>query len=237
MLVAVLTRRALRHRNVRLRFRLIIQRDWGLGANQPSRSERAPQRFLCQIDGGVVRAALRLGDDEVAAEELDGIAWAEDADLDQPVILRPRPLTCPDWILHVPWRGYHPPRGASTPRIAYTRWPPASRVHDQRADDGAPGSLSRARHPRDTQLTIELAQLPDDHPRRRRLGVRVDDHHTVVVLDDRRIAIHLIRRRRHRHPHPIPHLLDVKPCIPSVRSLMRTTVHPDLPSRDVFPAI
>jgi len=37
-----------------------------------------------QADGRVVRTVLRLGDDDLAAQQLDRVAGRGDADLDQP---------------------------------------------------------------------------------------------------------------------------------------------------------
>jgi hypothetical protein len=47
-----------------------------------------------------VGAVLRLGDDDLAAQQLDRVSGMEHADLDQPIVLGPRPLASSHRILH-----------------------------------------------------------------------------------------------------------------------------------------
>src|SRR3989442_11744385 len=77
-------------------------------------------------------------------------------------------------------------------------------------------------------LARDVTQLLDDHPGRRRLRVRVDDHHAIVVFDDGRVAVHLVRGRRHCGIDAVSHFLDVEPRISATGSLVPTTVHRDV---------
>jgi hypothetical protein len=91
----VVTKGAGYHREVRLGLRLLVERDRALAANLPSGAEGDPQRFTGGTHGREVAAALRLGDDQLASEELDWIAGAEEATLDQPVVLDACPPSRP----------------------------------------------------------------------------------------------------------------------------------------------
>src|SRR5512143_2642797 len=69
--------------------------------SRSSSPEGGPQRLLGGPQGSEVTAALGLGDDHLAPEQLDGIARAKDARLDQAVILDARPASRRDvWASH-----------------------------------------------------------------------------------------------------------------------------------------
>src|SRR3989442_1248233 len=80
-------------------------------------------------------------------------------------------------------------------------------------------------------LPRDVTQLLDDHPGRRRFRVRVDDHHAIVVFDDGRVAVHLVRGRRHGGVYAVRHFLDVEPRISATGALVTTTVHRDVSFR------
>src|SRR5206468_3508310 len=79
------------HDEVWLRLRLVIQRDRILDADDPAWPKDRGQRSQRQAHGHCVRAALRLGDDKLARDQLDGIVLAEDTHVEQPPVLRPGP--------------------------------------------------------------------------------------------------------------------------------------------------
>jgi hypothetical protein len=82
---------ATRHGNVRLGLRFVIELDRTLRPHQPTGWESSPERVVDQAEGGSVGAVLGLAHDQLAAQELDGLARAEDADLDQTFVFRARP--------------------------------------------------------------------------------------------------------------------------------------------------
>ena len=75
------------------------------------------------------------------------------------------------------------------------------------------------------RLLRHLAQALDDHLGGRRLRVRVDDHDAVGVLDDGRVAIHLVRRGRDSGVDAVGDFLDVEPRVSAIGSFVRTTIH------------
>ena len=96
MSVPVVARRPGHHRHIGLGRRLLVERDGPLGAHLPAGPEGRAQRVLGQLDRREVRAALRLGDDELSTEELDRITGPKDAGLDEPVVLDTGPAPRPD---------------------------------------------------------------------------------------------------------------------------------------------
>src|SRR4029453_5666424 len=62
--------------------------------------ESRVEAFLDESDGSVVRAALRLADDEPAAQELERPVSPEHPELDQAVVFLPRPPPRPDALAH-----------------------------------------------------------------------------------------------------------------------------------------
>src|SRR5207244_6517433 len=88
--------------DVGLGLRFVVQRDGSLRAHEPARTERRTQRVLDQTDGRVVRLALRLADDQLAAQQLDRLARLEHADLDQPIVLGARPAAPAYALAHGP---------------------------------------------------------------------------------------------------------------------------------------
>jgi hypothetical protein len=79
-------------------------------------------------------------------------------------------------------------------------------------------------------LRREVAQMVHDDPGRRGLAVRVDDDQAVVRLDDRRIAVDLVRGRGHRDVHAVGDLLNVEARVAAVGALMSAAVHSRLDS-------
>jgi hypothetical protein len=79
------------------------------------------------------------------------------------------------------------------------------------------------------RLLRHLAKPLDDHLCRRRLRVRVDDHDPVGVLDDRGVAIHLVRGRRHRRIDAVGDLLDVEPRVSATGSFVSAAIHRSSP--------
>src|SRR6266852_2344491 len=112
MLAAVIAPAAGHHGNVRFRLGLVIQRDRPLRSHQPSWSKVCPERVLDQTDCRVMLAALRLADDHLAAQQLDGIVGLKEAGVDEPVVLQPRPAARSERIFH--HRTEATPRGKTT---------------------------------------------------------------------------------------------------------------------------
>src|SRR5712691_8508110 len=112
MLAAVIAPAARHHGNVRFRLGLVVQCDRPLRSHQPSWSEGRPERVLDQTDCRVMLATLRLADDHLAAEQLDGIVGLEEAGVDEPVVLQPRPAARSGRMLH--HRIEATPRGKTT---------------------------------------------------------------------------------------------------------------------------
>src|SRR5262245_20055528 len=82
------------HRHIRLRLGLVVDGHWALRSDLPIPAERFPQRFLHRPDGGEVTAALRLGNDDVAADQLDPVAGSDEAALDQLLVFDATPPAC-----------------------------------------------------------------------------------------------------------------------------------------------
>src|SRR5882724_3088317 len=91
MLTAVAPTRAARDRDVGLGLGLVVERDGTLRPHQPARLEGSAESVLDETDRRVVRALLGLAHDELAPQELEGLARVEDADVDQAVVLRAGP--------------------------------------------------------------------------------------------------------------------------------------------------
>src|SRR5437763_10666633 len=73
--------------HIRFRLGLIVQSQGRLRANFPAGAERRTERFLDGPDGAEVAAALGLRDEELTANQFDGIARSEEAALDQALVL------------------------------------------------------------------------------------------------------------------------------------------------------
>lgn len=95
MLATVVSPAPAGHGNVGLRLRLVIEGDRSLGPDQPLRAEGGAEGALDQPDRRVVGGPLGLAHDQVADDELDRLAGAEDADRDQALVLCSRPAACP----------------------------------------------------------------------------------------------------------------------------------------------
>lgn len=76
MLAAVVAHTSPHRGDIGLRLRPIIERERPLRAHQPARPEGDLQSILYEGDCGVVGAALRLGNQDLAAEELDALPGA-----------------------------------------------------------------------------------------------------------------------------------------------------------------
>lgn len=102
VLAAVVTPRAGHHRNIRLGFRFLVERDEPLRPHHPTGSEGRTQRLLDETDRRVMRLTLGLGNDQLTAEQFDPVARLEHADLDQSVVFRARPSARLDTFAHGP---------------------------------------------------------------------------------------------------------------------------------------
>src|SRR5256712_4231887 len=91
MLTAVAPTSAARDRDVGLWLGLVVELDGPLGPHQPARLERSAESVLYEPDRRVVGAVLGLAHDELAPQELEGLVRAEDADVDQALVLRTGP--------------------------------------------------------------------------------------------------------------------------------------------------
>src|SRR3989442_2726177 len=100
MLAAVIAPAAGHHGNVRLRLGLVVQCDRALRSHQPSWSKGRPERVLDQTDCRVMFATLRLADDHLTAEQFDRIVGLEEAGVDEPVVLQPRPAARSERVFH-----------------------------------------------------------------------------------------------------------------------------------------
>jgi len=85
MRVAILGAGPSDDRDVRLRRRLVVQGQGILPADGPAGRERSTQRVARHLDARRVLAALRLGDDQLAGDELDRIAL-EGAEVNEPLV-------------------------------------------------------------------------------------------------------------------------------------------------------
>src|SRR5437867_8921833 len=91
MLAAVAPTHAMGDRDVGLGLGLVVERDGTLRPHQPARLERSAESVLYEPDRRVVGAVLGLAHDELAPQELEGLVRAEDADVDQALVLRAGP--------------------------------------------------------------------------------------------------------------------------------------------------
>src|SRR5688572_13642617 len=76
--------------HVRLRGGFVVERKRILDTYDPARRQRRPQRIARHVDAGRMRAALRLGDDQLPADELDRLALQR-ADVDQSLVFNAPP--------------------------------------------------------------------------------------------------------------------------------------------------
>src|SRR5262245_3996085 len=100
MLVAVIAAGAGHHGNVRFRLGLVVQCDRRLRSYQPPWSKGRAECVLDETDCRVMFAALRLADDHLTAKQFDGIVGLEEAGIDEPVVLQPRPAARSERVLH-----------------------------------------------------------------------------------------------------------------------------------------
>src|SRR5213593_555300 len=91
MLTAVAPTSAARDRDVGLWLGLVVELDGSLGPHQPARLERSAESVLYEPDRRVVGAVLGLALDELAAQQFEGLVRAEDADVDQALVLHAGP--------------------------------------------------------------------------------------------------------------------------------------------------
>src|SRR6266852_4969497 len=98
MLAAVVPWTPAYHGDVRLGLRLLVECDRSLRADHPTGPERGSQGVLHEAQRGVVSTPLWLADDQLTAKQLDRVTGSEDADLDEPVILRASPPPRPHRI-------------------------------------------------------------------------------------------------------------------------------------------
>src|SRR3989442_3238443 len=88
------------HGEVGLWLGFVMEVDRGADADDPVGAESVPQGLLGEADGGFVWAPLRLGDDQLAGDQLDRLVLVEDAELHEPVVLLPRPTSRARWRSH-----------------------------------------------------------------------------------------------------------------------------------------
>jgi hypothetical protein len=70
MVVPVVAKAAGHHGDVRFGLGLVVECQRALPPDLPPWPERGTQRFLDRAEGGKVTTALRLGDDQLPAEQL-----------------------------------------------------------------------------------------------------------------------------------------------------------------------
>jgi enoyl-CoA hydratase/carnithine racemase len=85
--------RPLHHRDVRLGPGLIVEVDGQLAADSPAGAEGFSKRGVDQLDAERVGFSLRLGDDQLAADQLEALLRSENALLDEPLVLAPAPTS------------------------------------------------------------------------------------------------------------------------------------------------
>ena len=83
------------HGDVGLRLRVVVERDRQLRIDLPRVTERAAQGVDDTPDPRGVPTALRLADREETVEQLEALAGWNTPELDEPVVLHPRPAPCP----------------------------------------------------------------------------------------------------------------------------------------------
>src|SRR5712671_3688093 len=76
-----------RDRDVALGFRFFVELDGTLRSHQPVLLERGAESVLRESDRRAVGAVLGLAHNEFAPQELEGLGRAENADVDQAVVL------------------------------------------------------------------------------------------------------------------------------------------------------
>src|SRR2546428_5581271 len=103
------------HGDVRFRLRVVIERQRSLDPDVPAGPERRAERFLHGSNGREVVAALGLGDDEVAAHELDGLVRRQDAGVDQTLVLDAPPAPDLHGTARHAVRVAMPPAGRQSP--------------------------------------------------------------------------------------------------------------------------
>jgi len=88
---AIVAWRSVDDRNVRFGPRSKAQSQRRVGANEPARSERCSQRCDDEVDGGSVRITLGFLHHEQAIEKFQPLVFAEEAPVDQALVLGARP--------------------------------------------------------------------------------------------------------------------------------------------------
>src|SRR3989442_4316273 len=102
------------HGEVGLWLGFVIEGDRGADADDPVGAESVPQGLLGEADGGFVWAPLRLGDDQLAGDQLDRLFPVEDAAPPEPGVLPPPP-TSPARLRSPRSDPNHPPPPGPTP--------------------------------------------------------------------------------------------------------------------------
>ena len=83
----VITPRPRDHGSVRLRLRFVVESDGRLPSDDPATRKGFSQRVLDQAHRRRMRTVLRLGDEQLAADQLDSVAWLKETTLDEPLVL------------------------------------------------------------------------------------------------------------------------------------------------------
>ena len=117
-----------------LGLRVGLDRDRVLLADQPARSEREPEGVGHERDGRRVRSVLRLGDDQLAADQLDGLVLPDDSEISEASVLLPRPWSESRRIRPHHAHATRDPTTPSTSTLvdARSRWPTRGRPPDSR---------------------------------------------------------------------------------------------------------
>lgn len=93
MRIAVVAGAAGHHGHVGLGLGFVVEGDRVLKADDPALTEGRAERIPGETNRSGVRAALGLGDDHLAADQLDRLVLVEHAQLDEPVVLVPGPAS------------------------------------------------------------------------------------------------------------------------------------------------
>src|SRR5262245_49487491 len=95
MCVLVRARVEWHHTDVRLRLRVVVERDRQLRIDLPGAAECVTKRGDHPTNGGSVPAALWLSHDQEAVEQLEAFVRPEHTELDQAIVLDTRPAPGP----------------------------------------------------------------------------------------------------------------------------------------------
>src|SRR5919197_4208448 len=104
-------------RDVGLGLGVVVEPDGPLRTHFPPGAERRLERPRSLADRRVVRGALWLGDHELAADQLDGLARLEHAQLDKPLVLGSAEASGPGLVARHHAHGIGGPPAGLRPRM------------------------------------------------------------------------------------------------------------------------